>query len=120
LTWRLSGNNISLWNDLHPSGGLFFLVEIDPNTSSLDANDIENELHVFPNPFETEITVELNKEQRFSNINVNSASGVLAISKSFEPTNSINLDVLALPKVLMSFGYFLKMGLLYIVRLYDS
>jgi hypothetical protein len=98
LTWRLSGNNISLWNDLHPSGGLFFLVEIDPNSANLEEVEIENGLKIFPVPFDSEITVELNAEQQFSTINVSNVSGATVLSKSFEPTNSINLDLSELPK----------------------
>lgn len=98
LTWRLSGNNVSLWNDLHTSGGLFFLVEVDPNSASLEEVKNEAGLKVFPIPFESEITVELNAEQQFTRIDVSAVSGTSVISKSFEPTNSIDLDVSELPE----------------------
>lgn len=110
LTWRLTGNNTSLWNDLHPSGGLYFLVEIDPNTATLEEGEIDNGLHVFPVPFESEITVELNGQEQFSHIEVSTISGASVISKSFEPTNSINLDLSELPEGTYLLTIILKNG----------
>lgn len=60
-------------------------------------NKTELEINIYPNPFNSDITIQLTKEDNY-NITLFDISGKLVLSSRFENTNEIKLDALDLSK----------------------
>ncbi len=93
LTWRLSGNNTSLWNDLHAPASLYFLVEKDMSSASISEQNKANLLNIFPVPSSDKINLVSNSNASIEKVEVFNLSGQLVAANSFENSKKISLDL---------------------------
>lgn len=96
LTWRLSGNNVGLWNDLHAPSSLYFLVE-HTSSAGLEESKIEKSLNVFPVPFKDEITIEYSDAQFINKVEILTVTGQTLLSKEFEALMKVKLNLVDIP-----------------------
>ncbi|MDX2362577.1 MAG: T9SS type A sorting domain-containing protein [Crocinitomicaceae bacterium] len=94
LTWRLSGNNTSLWNDLHAPASLYFLVEMNTGTATIDEQlETSDLISVYPVPSSNEITIEYTSSELITKVEIINVSGELIATHEFQNSSKVKIDL---------------------------
>ena len=93
LTWRLTGNNTSLWNDLHAPSSLYFLVEKDISSASISETVNADLLSIYPVPSSDKINLASNSNELIEQVDVFTLSGQLVTTNLFENSKNVTLDL---------------------------
>lgn len=93
LTWRLTGNNTSLWNDLHAPSSLYFLVEIDMSGASISEKEDADLLSIYPVPSSNEINLTSNSNEIIEQVDIFTLSGQLVTTNLFENSKKVTLNL---------------------------
>lgn len=93
LTWRLTGNNTSLWNDLHAPSSLYFLVEKDMNSASISEQEGADLLSIYPVPSSNEINLVSNSNELIEQVDLFTHSGQLVATYLFESSKKATLNL---------------------------
>lgn len=93
LTWRLTGNNTSLWNDLHAPSSLYFLVEKDVSSASISETDYTDLLNIYPIPSSNNINLASNSNELIEQVDVFTLSGQFVTTVIFENSEKVTLNL---------------------------
>lgn len=92
LTWRLTGNNTSLWNDLHAPSSLYFLIEKDMSSASISPLEYDP-ITVYPVPSSDETNLTSSSNELIKKVEIVNLSGQIIATHSFVNSKNVMLDL---------------------------